>query len=206
MKHDALQCGFCTPGMVMACKALLDKNKSPSLVQIKKGLSGNICRCGTYNNIFAAVQTAAKNARLTERTSHAKDQDQGRLPRRPGRHQGDRGHHPRRRAARPGASTPSSSTSAPPSSASTASSRSPAAPSTPTTSTPRGCCGARCCTRPGARPPSSRWTSRRAKAMPGRARRPRVQGRGPAAAVPRGRDPGDRRRQRGAWPRTPSAR
>jgi aerobic-type carbon monoxide dehydrogenase small subunit (CoxS/CutS family) len=61
VKHDALQCGFCTPGMVMACKALLDKNKQPTLVQIKKGLAGNICRCGTYNRIFAAVQTAAKN-------------------------------------------------------------------------------------------------------------------------------------------------
>jgi xanthine dehydrogenase YagT iron-sulfur-binding subunit len=61
VKHDALQCGFCTPGMVMACKTLLDKEKSPSLVQIKKAISGNICRCGTYNNIFSAVQTAAKN-------------------------------------------------------------------------------------------------------------------------------------------------
>jgi aerobic-type carbon monoxide dehydrogenase small subunit (CoxS/CutS family) len=60
VKHDALQCGFCTPGMVMACKALLDKNKNPDLVQIKKGLAGNICRCGTYNRIFAAVQTASK--------------------------------------------------------------------------------------------------------------------------------------------------
>ena len=60
-KHDALQCGFCTPGMVMACKTLLDKEKNPTLTQIKKGISGNICRCGTYNNIFAAVQTAAKN-------------------------------------------------------------------------------------------------------------------------------------------------
>jgi xanthine dehydrogenase YagT iron-sulfur-binding subunit len=62
VKHDALQCGFCTPGMVMACKALLDKEKNPTLTQIKKGLSGNICRCGTYNRIFAAVQTASKNA------------------------------------------------------------------------------------------------------------------------------------------------
>jgi xanthine dehydrogenase YagT iron-sulfur-binding subunit len=62
VKHDALQCGFCTPGMVMACKSLLDSNKSPSLIQIKKGLAGNICRCGTYNNIFAAVQTAAKSS------------------------------------------------------------------------------------------------------------------------------------------------
>jgi aerobic-type carbon monoxide dehydrogenase small subunit (CoxS/CutS family) len=60
-KHDALQCGFCTPGMVMACKTLLDKEKNPTLLQIKKGISGNICRCGTYNNIFAAVQSAAKN-------------------------------------------------------------------------------------------------------------------------------------------------
>jgi aerobic-type carbon monoxide dehydrogenase small subunit (CoxS/CutS family) len=58
---DALQCGFCTPGMVMACKALLNENKQPTLTQIKKGLSGNICRCGTYNNIFTAVQMAAKN-------------------------------------------------------------------------------------------------------------------------------------------------
>jgi xanthine dehydrogenase YagT iron-sulfur-binding subunit len=61
VKHDALQCGFCTPGMVMACKALLDQNKKPTLLQIKKALSGNICRCGTYTNIFAAVETAAKN-------------------------------------------------------------------------------------------------------------------------------------------------
>jgi xanthine dehydrogenase YagT iron-sulfur-binding subunit len=61
VKHDALQCGFCTPGMVMACKALLDKEKNPTLTQIKRGLSGNICRCGTYNRIFAAVQTASKD-------------------------------------------------------------------------------------------------------------------------------------------------
>jgi xanthine dehydrogenase YagT iron-sulfur-binding subunit len=59
-KADALQCGFCTPGMVMACKSLLEKNKNPSLVEIKKGLSGNICRCGTYTRIFAAVQAASK--------------------------------------------------------------------------------------------------------------------------------------------------
>ena len=58
---DALQCGFCTPGMIMACKSILDKNKKPTLHQIKKGLSGNICRCGTYNNIFAAVNAASKN-------------------------------------------------------------------------------------------------------------------------------------------------
>jgi aerobic-type carbon monoxide dehydrogenase small subunit (CoxS/CutS family) len=60
VKADALQCGFCTPGMVMACKALLDGKKDPTLVDIKRGLSGNICRCGTYTRIFAAVQAAAK--------------------------------------------------------------------------------------------------------------------------------------------------
>jgi aerobic-type carbon monoxide dehydrogenase small subunit (CoxS/CutS family) len=60
-KHDALQCGFCTPGMLMACAALLEKEKLPTLVQIKKSLAGNLCRCGTYNRIFAAVQTASRN-------------------------------------------------------------------------------------------------------------------------------------------------
>jgi xanthine dehydrogenase YagT iron-sulfur-binding subunit len=60
VKADALQCGFCTPGMVMACKSLLDQKKDPSLVEIKRALSGNICRCGTYPRIFAAVQAAAK--------------------------------------------------------------------------------------------------------------------------------------------------
>jgi aerobic-type carbon monoxide dehydrogenase small subunit (CoxS/CutS family) len=60
VEKDALQCGFCTPGMVMACKALLDKKKDPTLVDIKRGLSGNICRCGTYTRIFAAVQAASK--------------------------------------------------------------------------------------------------------------------------------------------------
>ena len=59
-QRNALQCGFCTPGMLMACKTILDNNKSPDLVTIKKGLRGNICRCGTYTRIFAAVQAASK--------------------------------------------------------------------------------------------------------------------------------------------------
>lgn len=59
-EHDALQCGFCTPGMVMACKALLDRKRDPSLEEMKKGLAGNLCRCGTYPRIFEAVRTAAK--------------------------------------------------------------------------------------------------------------------------------------------------
>ena len=61
--HDALQCGFCTPGMVMACKALLERVPDPSLDDIKEGISGNICRCGTYNRIFDAVKDAAPKLR-----------------------------------------------------------------------------------------------------------------------------------------------
>lgn len=59
IRHDALQCGFCTPGLIMASKALLAKTPKPSLAEIRKGLSGNICRCGTYTNIFNAVLEAS---------------------------------------------------------------------------------------------------------------------------------------------------
>ncbi len=58
---DGYQCGFCTPGMIVSCTALLKKNPSPSLDEIKAGLAGNLCRCGTYSRIFDAVNTAAKN-------------------------------------------------------------------------------------------------------------------------------------------------
>jgi aerobic-type carbon monoxide dehydrogenase small subunit (CoxS/CutS family) len=58
-KHDALQCGFCTPGLIMASRALLDAKRSPTLSDIRHGLSGNICRCGTYTNIFNAVLEAS---------------------------------------------------------------------------------------------------------------------------------------------------
>ena len=61
IEHDALQCGFCTPGMVMSCAALLRENKNPSLDDVKEAVSGNLCRCGTYNHVFEAVQSAAKN-------------------------------------------------------------------------------------------------------------------------------------------------
>ena len=53
--HDALQCGFCTPGMVMSCAALVGRNANPALDDVKKAISGHLCRCGTYNNIFTAV-------------------------------------------------------------------------------------------------------------------------------------------------------
>jgi len=56
---DALQCGFCTPGFVVASTALLRKHPNPSLDEVKAGLAGNLCRCGTYSRIFEAVQKAA---------------------------------------------------------------------------------------------------------------------------------------------------
>jgi len=60
VEHDAMQCGFCTPGFVVASTALLARTPHPSLEEIKAGLAGNLCRCGTYSRIFAAVQDAAK--------------------------------------------------------------------------------------------------------------------------------------------------
>jgi aerobic carbon-monoxide dehydrogenase small subunit len=56
----ALQCGYCTPGMLMSATALLRANAQPCEVEIKKGLHGNICRCTGYWNIFEAVKTAAE--------------------------------------------------------------------------------------------------------------------------------------------------
>ena len=57
--NDAQQCGFCTPGFVVACKAFLDKNPNPTPEQVKQGLGGNLCRCGTYVGVRAAVMQAA---------------------------------------------------------------------------------------------------------------------------------------------------
>jgi xanthine dehydrogenase YagT iron-sulfur-binding subunit len=58
--NDAQQCGFCTPGFVVACKAFLDQHPNPTLEQMKHGLSGNLCRCGTYAGIRLAVMQAAR--------------------------------------------------------------------------------------------------------------------------------------------------
>src|SRR5579863_8979628 len=55
--HDALMCGFCTPGFIMASVGLLEKTANPTPEQIKKGLDGNICRCGTFTRIFEAVSS-----------------------------------------------------------------------------------------------------------------------------------------------------
>lgn len=58
-EHDALQCGYCTPGQIMAAEGLLRHNPAPSDDEIRRGASGNLCRCGAYNNIFKAVKNAA---------------------------------------------------------------------------------------------------------------------------------------------------
>lgn len=60
IQHDALMCGFCTPGFVVSAASLLSENTKPTLEEIKVGLSGNTCRCGTYPFIFDAVETAAR--------------------------------------------------------------------------------------------------------------------------------------------------
>lgn len=57
--HDGMQCGFCTPGMILQAKALLDKTPNPSEQQVKEGLSGNLCRCGSYKKIVESVLSAA---------------------------------------------------------------------------------------------------------------------------------------------------
>lgn len=57
---DAMQCGFCIPGMVVGCHALLQENRNPSLDDVKDALSGHLCRCGTYTRIFEAALAAAK--------------------------------------------------------------------------------------------------------------------------------------------------
>lgn len=60
VNNDAQQCGYCTPGFVVAAKAFLDRNPNPTYEQVKDGLGGNLCRCGTYVGIRKAVLEAAK--------------------------------------------------------------------------------------------------------------------------------------------------
>lgn len=58
---DGFQCGFCTPGMIVSCTALLKENPAPTRDEVKAGIAGNLCRCGTYSRIFDAVDKAAKD-------------------------------------------------------------------------------------------------------------------------------------------------
>ncbi len=70
LESDAMQCGYCTPGMILSTVALLRKNASPSETEIKQALEGNICRCGTYNRIVEAVQKAAKTLTSESKERH----------------------------------------------------------------------------------------------------------------------------------------
>jgi len=61
IRNGAVQCGFCTPGMLMSAAALLKENPRPSAEQIKRGISGNLCRCTGYTKIIKAIQEVARN-------------------------------------------------------------------------------------------------------------------------------------------------
>jgi len=60
LDYGAYQCGFCTPGMLMSAKALLDENPKPTRVEIREGIHGNICRCSGYNSIIRAITAVTK--------------------------------------------------------------------------------------------------------------------------------------------------
>jgi len=60
LEHDAFQCGYCTPGQIMAVEGLLRSHPNPSVEEIRKGVSGNLCRCGTYEHIFKAARRAVE--------------------------------------------------------------------------------------------------------------------------------------------------
>jgi len=60
LKHGGIQCGFCTPGMVMSAKALLDENPEPTTIEIRKAISGNLCRCTGYQHIVDSIMAASK--------------------------------------------------------------------------------------------------------------------------------------------------
>jgi carbon-monoxide dehydrogenase small subunit len=59
INHGAIQCGFCSPGMILSAKSILDENSNPSEEEIKKGISGNLCRCTGYQKIVEAIQSLA---------------------------------------------------------------------------------------------------------------------------------------------------
>ena len=61
LDHHAVQCGFCTPGLVLSTKALLDENPHPSEDEIRRGISGNLCRCTGYQKIVEAIQAVAED-------------------------------------------------------------------------------------------------------------------------------------------------
>jgi carbon-monoxide dehydrogenase small subunit len=62
VQHGAVQCGFCSPGMILAAKALLDRTPDPTEDEIRRGLAGNLCRCTGYRKIIQAVQSVARSS------------------------------------------------------------------------------------------------------------------------------------------------
>lgn len=66
LKEDALQCGYCTSGMIMSAVGLLQKNPSPTDPEVMREMNGNVCRCGTYRRILRAIQAAAQTQRRAE--------------------------------------------------------------------------------------------------------------------------------------------
>jgi carbon-monoxide dehydrogenase small subunit len=69
VEQGAIQCGYCTPGMILSAKHLLDKNPEPTELQIRQSLSGNLCRCTGYNRIIKAVTAASKKIKIKSRES-----------------------------------------------------------------------------------------------------------------------------------------
>ena len=61
VEHDGMQCGYCTPGMVVSCAALLERNPNPAAADVQQAISGNICRCGTYPKVVEAVLATARS-------------------------------------------------------------------------------------------------------------------------------------------------
>jgi len=67
VEHGGTQCGFCTPGIVLSAKALLDGNPNPTIEDVRHGIAGNICRCTGYDKIVDAIMAAAASLRAGER-------------------------------------------------------------------------------------------------------------------------------------------
>lgn len=69
VKHGAIQCGFCTPGMIISAKALLDRTSHPTREEIREAISGNLCRCTGYKKIIEAIEDASQRLREEEGTA-----------------------------------------------------------------------------------------------------------------------------------------